>query len=363
MRLTLQLTLRLVLLCLFNLMAACSFSDGRSAPSSNATDGNTNTQATTQPTTPATPESNSSSPDNPTNSNTSSQPPSGTLTTSGFLGFDDLSEASGLAASRNHPGVLWVVSDSGNSAELFAVNEDGEEVARLFTSVTNRDWEDMASFSWNGRHFLVVADSGDNLAVHDSYPLHVFADNLDSRHSSANPLQPLVTFNLRYNDGSHNVEATAIAESDGNLYLVTKGENPGIYATEFMPAAINALSAGNAGQTVTANLLANRIGDLQAPAQTSADELLGMLAGVNLGSVTAMDIDDANGIVWLLTYRGVYKLSQNGNSSWQQILRSEPQLVTRHSLGQAEALAHSGRNNVVFLTSEGTGAPIMQLVP
>ena len=36
-----------------------------------------------------------------------------------------ITECSGLAVSRKNPGVLWVHNDSGDSARLFAVKEDG----------------------------------------------------------------------------------------------------------------------------------------------------------------------------------------------------------------------------------------------
>ena len=40
-------------------------------------------------------------------------------------------EASGLAVSRRHPGVLWTHNDSGDPARLFAVGADGRTRAVL----------------------------------------------------------------------------------------------------------------------------------------------------------------------------------------------------------------------------------------
>ncbi len=281
------------------------------------------------------------------------------LSGNGVLGFSDLTEASGLAASLNQPNRLWVIADSGNSAEIFAINDDGSEVARIALSVTNRDWEEMAAFTFAGQNYLLVADTGDNLRQYSSYPLHIIPEPSST---TSTPIDPLVTFNLTYPDGAHDVEALAVAESDGNLYLITKDDIPGVYAAPLL-ATLADLTTGNDLNlpTQTHALLANRVGDLQPPEQTATDSILGMLAGVNLGSVTAMDIDNVLSRAWLLTYRGIYLLQADGNSTWGQILTSPSTLIARHSLGQAEALAHSRLQNAVFLTSEGRASPLLRL--
>ena len=66
---------------------------------------------------------------------------------SGVLIDSQLDEISGLAASRRHPGVLWMIDDGGNPERLFAVSDDGERLATFrIEGVTKTDWEDIASF-------------------------------------------------------------------------------------------------------------------------------------------------------------------------------------------------------------------------
>lgn len=351
-------------------LSACSFSDGLSDSDVNS---NGNSPTTTAGTT-------ASSTDQQTETSqqagTAQQPEENlpttltsdepfNLTTTGSLGFDDLTEASGLAASRgaNTDGttneILWTIADSGNQAELFGMSSNGSALVRRTVNVPNRDWEDMAAFSANGVNYLMIADTGDNLNIHSSYPLHVF--NEPDSTNITGPIAPRVTFDLVYEDGSHNVEALAVAESDGNLYLITKGDNPGIYSAPLLARLSESGPTNNNQPAATASLVARRIGDLQPPQQTSADSILGMLAGVNLGDVTAMDIDDQNATAWILTYRGIYRLTQAGNSTWEQILTASPELVSRHSLAQAEALTYSPKSGSVFVTSEGRGAPVLRL--
>lgn len=57
-----------------------------------------------------------------------------------------INEASGLAASRRHPGVLYTHNDSGDQARIFALDsEDGRTLAEYqITPSDNYDWEDLS---------------------------------------------------------------------------------------------------------------------------------------------------------------------------------------------------------------------------
>ncbi len=56
-----------------------------------------------------------------------------------------LDEISGLAVSRQNPGILWTHEDSGGAADLYALDSTGATVATLhLEGVTNNDWEDVA---------------------------------------------------------------------------------------------------------------------------------------------------------------------------------------------------------------------------
>ena len=63
-----------------------------------------------------------------------------------------------------HRGGFWILEDSGNMAELFAVGWEGEHIGRVgLTSVINHDWEDLSAYvEPSGRRMLLIADTGDN---------------------------------------------------------------------------------------------------------------------------------------------------------------------------------------------------------
>src|SRR5215213_1725953 len=56
-----------------------------------------------------------------------------------------LHESSGLAVSHRQAGVLWTHNDSGDGAELFAVDVSGRALGTSrITGAENEDWEDVA---------------------------------------------------------------------------------------------------------------------------------------------------------------------------------------------------------------------------
>ncbi len=74
---------------------------------------------------------------------------------------ESIREASGLCKSRQHEGVFWTHSDSGNAPLLFAITRTGELLATYrVKGAVNLDWESIETDD-NGR--LYVCDVGNNL--------------------------------------------------------------------------------------------------------------------------------------------------------------------------------------------------------
>ena len=81
----------------------------------------------------------------------------------GQIADSSLTEISGLAASRDNPGVLWVLEDSGAAPVLTAINTTGATLGTLtFDGVDNQDWEDLALGPCGDSTCLWVGDFGDN---------------------------------------------------------------------------------------------------------------------------------------------------------------------------------------------------------
>jgi hypothetical protein len=134
-------------------------------------------------------------------------------------------EASGLALSRRHPGVVWTHNDSGDQARLFAVGSDGRTRAVLtLAGVEARDWEAVAAGRDDrGRPALFAADIGDNNGVWPEVAVYRVAEPAVLRDATV----PAARFRLRYADGPRNAEAVLIDPRGNRLYVATKAESGG----------------------------------------------------------------------------------------------------------------------------------------
>lgn len=83
----------------------------------------------------------------------------------GHVTTHEVEEASGLAASRLHPGVLYTVNDSGGKKHVMALDANtGKRLATFIISgAVNFDWEDIACGPCGGGtgHCIYIADTGD----------------------------------------------------------------------------------------------------------------------------------------------------------------------------------------------------------
>ena len=136
---------------------------------------------------------------------------------------EGLTETSGLAESRKHPGVYWSHNDSGRGADVFAVAADGRLLGQaVVTGARNHDWEDIASGPCpdGGPACLYIADTGNNDKDRDYVSVWVLPEPEPGATSTA----PAQEFRASYPDHRTDIEAMAVLP-DGRLYLVSKGNN------------------------------------------------------------------------------------------------------------------------------------------
>ncbi|HEX8833936.1 MAG TPA: hypothetical protein VF719_07030 [Abditibacteriaceae bacterium] len=143
-----------------------------------------------------------------------------------------IDESSGLAASRRYPGLLWTHNDSGDAARLFLVNQTGATLAEVeLRGAGALDWEDMAAAGVGEDGWIYVADVGDNLEARPAVAIYRFREpEIDTKSTTEkqNGAAPKIVVDceqmtIYYPDGPHNVE-TLLATSDGLLLIVTKNK-------------------------------------------------------------------------------------------------------------------------------------------
>jgi len=141
-----------------------------------------------------------------------------------------ITESSGVAVSRAHPGVLWTHNDSGDGPYLYATDLSGGDLgAVLVPGAEAVDWEDIALAACPDQpgDCLYIADTGDNLERRSSVSLYVVPEPdpptgpADTLGTTAAPL----VIHLVYPDGRHDVEAVYVGVRDTAVYLVSKGRH------------------------------------------------------------------------------------------------------------------------------------------
>ncbi|MGE5612158.1 MAG: hypothetical protein ACM359_23120 [Bacillota bacterium] len=160
-------------------------------------------------------------------------------------------EASGLVASRKHPGVLWTHNDGGNPANIIAIDTTGHRLATYHLKDTNNvNWEDIAigPGPTPDTDYLYIADIGDNSTDRKSITVYRVLEpavSLDPVNDTID-LSGAVAIKLKYPDHAHDAEALIFDPNptNGGLFIITKSDNP----SRIFQAPLSALSSS---QTIT----------------------------------------------------------------------------------------------------------------
>ena len=142
----------------------------------------------------------------------------------GTIGSTDLVEASGTAASRLNPGVVWAHNDSGDRATAYAVGPEGEDLGSFrIPGATAFDWEDMAAGPGpdESATYLYFGDIGDNFGIRAGRITVYRVPEVDPT-GPDDVLSGAVAIPFRYPDGAYDAEALFVDPVDGALYVVTK---------------------------------------------------------------------------------------------------------------------------------------------
>ena len=137
-----------------------------------------------------------------------------------------LDEISGVVASGRSP-VLWVHEDSGNPAEIHAIEPDGTLRGSIeVRGAVNHDWEDIALADGT----IWLGDIGDNERQRKGVQVYRFPEPAPTARSVT-----AEALHLRYEDGPHDAEAIVVDAREGALYVVTKElllASAGVYRAE-----------------------------------------------------------------------------------------------------------------------------------
>jgi hypothetical protein len=262
-----------------------------------------------------------------------------------FAGIPDpvkLSELSGLTRSNSHTGVFWAINDGSNPAEIIAINAKAEPLAAVsIASTSNIDWEDITSYSVDGRKLLAIADTGDNGGVRSELFIHILEEPANLQAQSIKPLRSL---RFIWNDGPRDTEALFASGEKRMFYLISKKRVPAeLYALPF-----------DAEDGSSPALLAR----LHGIAQPDAKTLNGKGDyGRYRAQITGADLSPDGRIFAVLNYQQIYfyALPEKPVSAIEPIAS-----LTLPWLPQAEGIAFSQDGMHLFIGSEQAPTPIIR---
>jgi hypothetical protein len=245
-------------------------------------------------------------------------------------------ETSGIVASRDHANIFWVHNDSGNAAEIYAIDRSARVRATVvLEGATNQDWEDIAIIPIDGVDLLYVADVGDNLArtsegASSSRSGTVRLYRVEEPDPALGDARITATaIDLAYPDGPHDCEAVFVDPYSADVYLFSKVD------------------------TGTAALYRGSVLRVPGP------NVLERVASYDMRSITAADMSSDGERMAVRNYAQI-RVYAVERGDFAAALAGTPLLPsTRGSAAEAIAFAPSGWD--LFTIAEGDPATLFQI--
>ena len=272
--------------------------------------------------------------------------------TTGSIANTEITESSGLAASKCQPNVYWTHNDSGDDAYIYAMNKSGGRLGTWkIPNAENLDWEDIALFKDNaGKCFIYIGEIGDNQSKRDVHIIYrirepkVSAPKVSADEASSAKQQPRITeqadtIRFTYPDSKHNAETLLVHPTTADIYIVTKRVSG--------PAGVYRLkSKFDDGIEV----IAQKVADISMPA-------------VPNGFVTGGDISPDGRYAVICDYAAAYEFTLPENSTnFDDIWQQTPESIDVGNREIGEAVCYTPDGGSIVLTSEGKNAPIIEVL-
>lgn len=264
-------------------------------------------------------------------------------TTPGTVASPAVTELSGLSSSRRNPGVWWVHNDSGDSARVFAVGENGRDLGQWsLTGASAVDWEDMAVGPGPvaGTSYLYVGDIGGNISPRSSVIVYRVAEPAVSTAPASPPsssLTEVAALTLTYPSGTYDAEGLLVDPVSGELFVVTKDLVGGTARVFRAPANLAAGSTTALTQVTTVSL------------------------GLG-GGVTAADVSPDGKVVALRTYGSVRLFPRPGGAPLADAFAQTSCNGATAREAQGEAIGFTADSRGYMTASEGVSPALHRFV-
>ncbi len=264
----------------------------------------------------------------------------------GNLSNPEITESSGLAASKCQPNVYWTHNDSGDDAFIYAINRSG---GRLGTwrviGASNVDWEDIALFKDSqGNCTIYIAEIGDNSNKRSEHIIYRLSEpTVTPADADSSRQQPRETgraqeVRFSYPDSNPNAETLLVEPKTANIYVVTKRLTG--------PAGVYRIRSEYGTDQV---VKAEKIADISLPA-------------IPNGLVTGGAVSPDGRSVVICDYSRAYELTLPDNSkNFDDIWEQQPETIDVGKRKIGEAVTYTPDGLSLILTSEGDETPVIEV--
>ena len=265
------------------------------------------------------------------------------------LSDPEINESSGLAASNHSNDFVWTINDSGSEPVLFAVNLQGETLARVaVTGAENIDWEALSSFVLDGTPYLAIGDVGDNFNWRRSVSVYLVPEPvIDTNSQGVSQLSVEVAWQVQftYPEGGLDSEAMAVDAVSAKILVLSKRERPNwLYTVPLMPAGEASVMVAEPLQALEA---------LPSPTEEEMDihealeEFLHLPSGMSVQQNSLL----------ITTYKDAYLYTLQRSATGKIEALTDLVSIPLPSLGQREAITFARDSNIeAYISKESMTA-------
>ncbi len=257
-------------------------------------------------------------------------------------------EASGLARSQRQEDLLWLINDNGAKEIIHAIGPTGARLGEFdLKKSRNVDWEDLASFRYEDKPYLMVADIGDNDARRDFRTLY-FVKEPKVKKRDDEKLDWRVDY--AYPDGPRDAEAAAVDIDNERVLILSKRDIPPVlYEVPLRVDSDDVIDAKRLGKIVS----------LQRPRKQDVD--FAPKSKDWHWQPVGMDISADNRAAVILTYRFAYYYQRQLGQDWYDALNSRPARISLGNFKNAESIAFGNDKRTVFVTGENKNSRLLRI--
>lgn len=267
-----------------------------------------------------------------------------------------INESSGLARSQRRSDVFWTHNDSGGEPCVFAINTQGETLAKVrVRNAANFDWEDMASgLDDQGQPCLYIGDIGDNFRIRPTLQIYCLPEpELTEPPATGQATvatheilsQEPQVWHLSYPDGRHNAESLFVHPQTRALYILTKEPkgHSALYELAKPPAT------GQAAKL-------QKVAELNFPARARLGKVPERAC-----EATAADLSADGRRFAVATYSYIHEWKLQPDKTLAENLQAPETLLTPPLTKGMEALCYGADSRTLWLTSEALPTPLYRL--